>query len=140
MDFLQSIPWHALEGLFLLAVGLLLALVAWRLYGATQRYIEMTEKMAEIIKTQKEIIKEQKDATKEYVKSGQDLVNLEQLKFLDQLEFFYRNKPDEIKPRSGLDNIQAEESFLSKLIESRVKLSIKAFDDIVRSAMTRPKY
>ena len=140
MDFLQSISWSTLEGWLLLAVCLLLALVAWRLYGSTQRYIKAAEEMAKIIDTQKEIIKEQKNATEEHVKSNQDLVNLERLKFLDQLEFFYKNKPDEIKPRFGLDNVQAEERFLSELIESRVRLSMKVFGDIVRSAMTRAKY
>ncbi|MFC1713578.1 hypothetical protein ACFL6S_07920 [Candidatus Poribacteria bacterium] len=138
--FLKSMPWGSVDNVLLIMVSLLLILVSWRLYGATNRYVEAAKNMAEIGEAQEVVIREQIGATEKYVKEIQDLINLERLKFLDQLEFFYKNKPDEIKPRFGLDNPQAEDRFLSGLIQSRVTLSIKVFDDIVRDSMSREKY
>ena len=136
---LRTVSWGSLEHIFLLIVGLLLILVSWRLYGATNKYVEAAKSIATIEETQGKIIKEQTTAVQQYVKDIQDLINLERLKFLEQLEFFYRNKPDEIKPRFGLDSPQAEDRFLSRLIQSRVKLSVKVFDDIVRASMSQKK-
>ncbi len=140
ITFLKSMPWGSLDSVLLIMVSLLLSLVSWRLYNTTNRYVEAEKNIAKIGEAQEAVIKEQISATEQYVKEIQDLINLERLKFLDQLEFFYKNKPDEIKPRFGLDNPQAEDRFLSGLIKSRVTLSIKVFDDIVRDSMSREKY
>ncbi len=139
MTFLKSMPWGSLDNVLLVMVSLLLILVSWRLYNATNRYVDAAKNMAKIGEAQEAGIKEQTGATEQYVKNMQDLINLERLKFLDQLEFFYKNKPDEIKPRFGLDNPQAEDRFLSSLILSRVRLSIKVFDDIIRDSISREK-
>ena len=37
---LRTVPWGSLGHVFLLIVGLLLVLVSWRLYGATNKYVE----------------------------------------------------------------------------------------------------
>lgn len=134
---IRTIPWGDLEHMFMLIVGILLVLVSWRLYGATNKYVEAAKNIATVEKAQGAIIKEQTNAVEQYVKDVQDLINLERLRFLDQLEFFYQNRPDEIKPRFGLDSPKAEDTFLTRLIESRMKLSVKVFDDIVRASMTQ---
>ncbi len=136
---IRTMPWGSLEHVFLLIVGILLTLVSWRLYGATNKYVEAAKNIAAVEETQGKIIKEQTNAVQQYVKDVQDLINLERLRFLDQLEFFYQNRPDEIKPRFGLDSAKAEDNFISRLIESRMKLSVKVFDDIVRASMTQKK-
>ena len=134
---LSSIPWNGLNGVLLLVVTLLLVLISRRLYDATKRYAAAVEKMT--AKEQSKPVKEETNSTERYIREIQDLINLERLKFLDQLEFFYKNRPDEIKPRFGLERPQHEQRFLGELTESRVKLSRKVFEDIVRSAMAGGK-
>lgn len=137
MRALGSIPWSSLDTILLLVVSLLLILVSWRLYGATNRFIEAAENIARIEEAQEAAIKEQTSVTEQYVRELRDLTNLESLKFLDQLEFFYKNRPEEIKPRFGLDDPLEEERFLANLIESRARLSQKVFGDIVRLPVSK---
>lgn len=137
-SILSSIPWNGLNGVLLLVVTLLLVLVSRRLYDATKRYAAAIEKMAG--NGQSRPVKEETNSTERYIREIQDLINLERLKFLEQLEFFYKNRPDEIKPRFGLERPEHEQRFLGDLAESRMKLSRKVFEDIVRSAIAGGKY
>ena len=134
---LRSIPWDGLSGVLLFVVTLLLVLVSRRLYNATKKYATAIEKMAG--NGQSRSAKEETNSTERYMKEMQDLINLERLKFLEQLEFFYKNRPDEIKPRFGLERPQHEQRFLGDLAESRMKLSRKVFEDIVRAAIAGGK-
>ena len=138
-DVLNSIPWSGLSAVFLLVVNLLLVLIAWRLYSASRQYIDAIETIASAEKERKTAINEQTGAVRQCTKTVSELADLERLKFLDQLEFYYQNRAEEIKLRLGLQGPLAEERFMTGLARARMDLSRNVFDDIVLNATTVDK-
>ena len=130
-EVFDSIPWSSLNAVFLLLVNLLLVLIAWRLYNASRKYISAVEAIASAERDRKTAINEQTGAIKKCTRTTLDLADLERLKFLDQLEFYYKNRAEDVKLRLGLQGPQAEEHFMNGLIKARVGLSRNVFDEIV---------
>ena len=135
-EVLSSMPWSSMNVVFLFVVNLLLVLIAWRLYSASRRYIDAIETIASAEKEQKAAINEQTGAFRQCTKTVSDLADLERLKFLDQLEFYYQNRAEDIKLRLGLQGPLDEERFMTGLAKARVDLSRNVFDDIVLNATT----
>ena len=135
-DVLNSIPWSDLNVAFLLLVNLLLVLIAWCLFSASRKYINTIEAIASAEKERRINIDEQTGAVRQCTRAILDMADLERLKFLDQLEFYYQNRAEEVKLRLGLQGPEDEERFMTGLARARMDLSRNVFDGIIFEAAT----